>query len=276
MKTQAQKAADFAALHEKGCFVIPNPWDRGSARMLAALEFKALTTTSSGYARSMGVSDYNAGRDNVLAHVRDLGDATDLPLAADLENGFGDRPEDCAETIRLSAEAGLVGGSIEDATGNKDTPIYSLAEAADRIRAAAEAARALPFKFMLVARCENYLHGRRDIADTIARLQAYQAAGADVLFAPGANSAEDIKAICAAVDRPINVIGGIGPSPLSVPELAGLGVRRISVGGFLHAAAMTGFLSAARQLAGGEFGFVSGLTAGSELDRLLAAGAAQS
>ncbi len=273
MKTQAQKAEAFAALHEEGCFVIPNPWDRGSARLLAALEFKALTTTSGGYARSMGVKDYNAGRDNVLAHVRDLATATDLPLAADLENGFGHRPEDCAETIRLSAEAGLVGGSIEDATGNAGAPIYSIAEAADRIRAAAEAAKALPFKFMLVARCENYLHGRRDIADTIARLQAYQEAGADVLFAPGANAAEDIKAICAAIDRPLNVIGGIGPSPLSVSQLGALGVRRVSVGGFLHLAAMSGFLNAARQLVEGEFGFVSGLTSGSEFDRMLEAGA---
>ncbi len=275
MKTQAQKAADFAELHEQGCFVIPNPWDRGSARLLAALEFKALTTTSSGYARSMGVRDYNAGRDNVLAHVWQLATATDLPLAADLENGFGHRPEDCAETIRLGAEAGLVGGSIEDATGNADAPIYSLGEAADRIRAAAEAARALPFKFMLVARCENFLHGRRDLADTIARLQAYQEAGADVLFAPGANAPEDIKAICAAIDRPLNVIGGVGPSPLSVAELGALGVRRISVGGMLHTAAMTGFLSAARQLAEGQFGFVSGLTSGSAFDQLLEAGAAK-
>ncbi len=268
-KSQAEKAADFAALHESGCFVIPNPWDRGSARMLAALGFQALTTTSAGFARSAGVPDYGVTRDLVLAHVRHLADATDLPLAADLENGFGHSPEDCAETIRLGAEAGLVGGSIEDATGD-GRAIYDIAEAADRIRAAVEAARALPHKFMLVARCENYLHGRPDLADTIRRLQAYQDAGADVLYAPGANSAEEVRAICASVDRPVNVLGGIGP--LNVAELAALGVRRISLGSFLHSAAMSAFVRAAEE-AKASFSFTSALVAGSEFDQLLEAGA---
>lgn len=270
MKTQVEKAADFAALHEAGCFVIPNPWDRGSARMLAALGFKALTTTSAGFARSSGVPDYGVTRDVVLAHVRDLSGATDLPLAADLENGFGAAPEVCAETIRLGAEAGLVGGSIEDASGDDARPIYDIAHAADRIRAAAEAARALPHRFMLVARCENYLHGRPDLADTIKRLQAYQDAGADVLYAPGANSAEEIAAIVSSVDRPVNVLGGIGS--LNVADLATLGVRRISLGSFLHSAAMSAFVRAAEE-AKTAFSFTSGLVPGSELDQLLEAGA---
>ncbi len=274
MKTQAQKADAFAALHASGCFVIPNPWDRGSARMLAALGYQALTTTSAGYARSLGVSDYNAGRDHVLTHIRDLAPATDLPLAADLENGFGDRPEDCAETIRLSAQAGLVGGSIEDATGRSGDPIYNVSEAADRIRAAAEAVKSLPHRFMLVARAENYLHGRPDLADTIARLQAYQEAGADVLYAPGVTTAEEIGAICRSVDRPVNVLGGLGANPLSVAELAAAGVRRISLGSLLHSAAMTAFVAAAEE-AKTSFGFVAGLTGGGTFDAMLERGAAK-
>ncbi len=268
MKTQSEKAAEFASLHERGCFVIPNPWDRGTARLLAGLGFRALTTTSAGYARSLGVSDYNAGREHVLAHVRDLADATDLPLAADLENGFGHRPEDCAETIRLGAEAGLVGGSIEDFTDD-DRVIYDVAEAADRIRAAAEAARALPFKFMLVARCENYLRGKPDMADTIARLQAYQEAGADVLYAPGVSTAAEIGEICRNVDKPVNVIGGLGKTPLTVCELAELGVRRISHGSLLHSAAMTAFVNAAQDES---FGWVADLVGGSQLDQWLEEG----
>ena len=274
MKTQGQKAADFAALHDSGCFVIPNPWDRGSARLLAALDFKALTTTSAGYARSLGVSDYNAGRDHVLAHVRDLNDATDLPLAADLENGFGHDPEACAETIRLGAAAGLVGGSIEDATGDAGNAIYDIGHAADRIRAAAEAAKGLPFRFMLVARCENHLHGRNDLADTITRLQAYQEAGADVLYAPGITTAEEIGTVCRAVDRPVNVLGGLGANPLSVAELAALGVRRISLGSLLHSAAMTAFVKAAEE-SKSTFGFVADLIGGAQFDGWLKAGQAK-
>ena len=269
MKTQSEKAAEFAALHERGCFVIPNPWDRGSARLLAGLGFRTLTTTSAGYARSLGVSDYQAGREHVLAHVRDLATATDLPLAADLENGFGHLPEDCAETIRLGAEAGLVGGSIEDATGD-DRVIYDIAEAADRIRAASEAAKGLPHPFMLVARCENYLHGRAHLADTIARLQAYQEAGADVLYAPGLSTAEEIGEVCRSVDVPVNVLGGIGAKPLSVCELAELGVRRVSLGSWLHSAAMTAFVNAAQDES---FGYVADLIGGKHIDQWLKEGA---
>ncbi|ESQ94448.1 isocitrate lyase/PEP mutase family protein [Asticcacaulis benevestitus] len=269
MKSQCEKATDFATLHERGCFVIPNPWDRGSARLLAGLGFRALTTTSAGYARSLGVSDYQAGREHVLAHVRDLATAIDLPLAADLENGFGHRPEDCAETIRLGAEAGLVGGSIEDATGD-DRVIYDIAEATDRIRAAAEAAKGLPHPFMLVARCENYLHGRADLADTIARLQAYQAAGADVLYAPGLSTADEIGEVCRSVDVPVNVLGGLGAKPLSVCELADLGVRRVSLGSWLHSAAMTAFVNAAQDES---FGYVADLIGGRQMDQWLKEGA---
>ncbi|ESQ88160.1 2-methylisocitrate lyase [Asticcacaulis sp. AC460] len=269
MKSQAQKAADFAALHQSGCFVIPNPWDRGSARMLAGLGFKALTTTSAGCARSIGVTDYRAGRDHVLAHCRDLVDATDLPLAADLEDGFGPAPEDCAETIRLGAEAGLVGGSIED--WRADGTFYDIEAAAERIRAAAEAARSLDFPFQLVARCENYLRGKPDFADTVRRLQAYQEAGADVLYAPCLTTAEEYTTLLREVDRPVNALGGIGNPALTVSELAALGARRISLGSLLHSAAMTAFLKAATDET---FGFVAGLTSGGELDRLLEKGSA--
>ncbi|ESQ74635.1 isocitrate lyase/phosphoenolpyruvate mutase family protein [Asticcacaulis sp. AC402] len=269
MKSQSEKAAEFTALHETGCFVIPNPWDRGSARMLAGLGFKALTTTSAGYARSIGVVDYKAGRDHVLAHCRDLAEATDLPLAADLEDGFGPTPEDCAETIRQGAQAGLVGGSIED--WRADGTFYDIEAAADRIRAAAEAARALDFPFQLVARCENYLRGRPDFADTVRRLQAYQEAGADVLYAPCLSTAEEFAALLREVDRPVNALGGMGKVPLTVSELAALGVRRISLGSLLHSAAMTAFLKAATDES---FGFVAGLTSGGELDRLLEKGSA--
>ncbi len=274
MKTQAAKAAEFAAMHDTGCFVIPNPWDIGSARILAALGYKALTTTSAGFARTNGVADYNVTRDMVVAHVRALAVATDLPLAADLENGFGHRPEDCAETVRLGAEAGLVGGSIEDFTGNPDDRFYSIEAATDRIRAAAEAAKALPYKFMLVARAENYLHGNTDLADTIKRLQAYQEAGADVLYAPVLSSADDIRAVVTSLDRPVNVLAGCGGVTGSLDELAALGVRRVSVGNWFHSAALTGFIAAARAAQSGDFGFVGGLVPGGELNRLLDEGAA--
>jgi 2-methylisocitrate lyase-like PEP mutase family enzyme len=276
MKTQEQKAAEFEALHKApGCFVIPNPWDAGSARMLAGLGFKALTTTSIGYARSIGVTDYKAGRYNVIDHIRTLAPATDLPLAADLENGFGHAPEDCAETISLGAEAGLVGGSIEDATGDKSNPIYDIKHAAERIAAAAEAAKKLPFKFMLVGRAENYLHGRQDLADTIKRLQAYQEAGADVLFAPGLLTGEDIRTVCKAIDRPFNINRGPRNELLSVQQLAALGVKRVSLGGALHMASVTGFLNAAKEIASsGTFDFTKSISPGSEMDGLLDKGTA--
>lgn len=279
MKTQAVKAAEFAALHRSGCFVIANPWDIGSARILAGLGFSALTTTSAGFARSNGVPDYNVTRDMLIDHIRALSRATDLPLAADLENGFGHRPEDCAETIRLGAAAGLVGGSIEDFTGNADTGnadgrFYGIDAAAERIRAAAEAARALPYKFLLVARAENYLHGHTDLADTIRRLQAYQEAGADVLYAPCLSTAEDIRAVVSSVDRPVNVLAGCGGVTGSVADLKALGVRRISIGSWFHSAAMTGFINAAREVLDGDFGFTGSVVPGGELNRLLKEGSA--
>jgi len=275
-KTQQQKAADFEALHKTpGCFVIPNPWDPGSARILAGLGFKALTTTSAGYARSIGVVDYKAGREHVIEHIRAMAPMVDIPLAADLENGFGPKPEDCAETIRLGAEAGLVGGSIEDFTGDKSDPIYPVEEAADRVRAAAEAAKKLKFKFMLCARAENYLRGREDLADTIKRLQAYQEAGADVLFAPGLNTAEEIRTVCKSIDRPFNVMRGPRKEIMSVAQMAELGVKRVSLGGFLHAAAMASFIEAAKELAtAGTFEFTKRMSAAAEIDSLLTKGAA--
>jgi len=274
VKTQAEKAAEFEALHRSGCFVIPNPWDIGSARLLAGLGFKALTTTSAGFARSNGVPDYGVTRAMVVTHAEALGHAVDLPIAGDLEDGFGPNPEDCAETIRRAAAAGLVGGSIEDWTGNDADPIHDIAKATDRVRAAAEAARDLPFKFMLVGRCENHLRGRTELSDTIRRLQAYQEAGADVLFAPGLTTAEQIGAVVSSLDRPVNVIGGVGGITHSVSELAALGVRRISIGNFLHSAAMTGMINAAHEMQNGRIDFTASLVSGAELNRLLQAGSA--
>jgi 2-methylisocitrate lyase-like PEP mutase family enzyme len=273
--SQADKAAAFAALHKApGVFVIPNPWDPGSARLLAGLGFKALTTTSAGYARSIGFPDYNAGRENVMAHIRAMAPVIDVPLAADLEDGFGPKPEDCAETIRQGAAAGLVGGSIEDFTGDRANPIYSIAEAADRIRAAAEAARNLPFKFMLCARAENYLNGRPDLADTIARLRAYQEAGADVLFAPGLNRSEEVREVCRSIDRPFNIVRGPRKEQLTVEQVGALGVKRISTGGMMHAVAMSAMIGAAKEMLGpGTFEFSKAMPHAGEIDALLGKGA---
>jgi 2-methylisocitrate lyase-like PEP mutase family enzyme len=247
--TQADKGRRFQALHHQpDAFVIPNPWDAGSARLLAALGFEALATTSAGYAFTLGVCDNEVGRERMLAHVAELVDATDLPVSADLENGFGDDPQVVAETIALAAAAGLVGGSIEDATGRPDQPIYPRELAVERVRAAAEAARALPFPFMLTARAENFLVGRRDLADTIARLQAFQDAGANVLYAPGLTTREEIKAVVDAVDLPVNVIMGMPGVQLGVADLSALGVSRISVGSSFARAALGGFLRAAREV----------------------------
>jgi 2-methylisocitrate lyase-like PEP mutase family enzyme len=274
--SQADKAAAFEALHKApGVFVIPNPWDPGSARLLAGLGFKALTTTSAGYARSIGFPDYNAGRENVMAHIRAMAPVIDVPLAADLEDGFGPKPENCAETIRQGAAAGLVGGSIEDFTGDRANPIYSIGEAADRIRAAAEAARNLPFKFMLCARAENYLNGRPDLADTIARLRAYQEAGADVLFAPGLNTSEEVREVCRSIDRPFNIVRGPRKEQLTVEQVGALGVKRISTGGMMHAVAMSAMIGAAKEMLGpGTFAFTKAMPHAGEIDVLLCKGAA--
>jgi 2-methylisocitrate lyase-like PEP mutase family enzyme len=253
LPTQAEKAAQFQALHQRNeTFVIANPWDAGTARILAALGFKALSTTSAGLAFTLGKKDGtgSVSRDEALANARLIVEATELPVAADLENGYGHRPEDAAETIRLAAlEAGLVGGSIEDATGDPSHPIYDFNHAVERIAAAAVAARALPFPFMLVARAENYLHGRPDLDDTIRRLQAFEAAGAEVLYAPGITRPEDIRTVCSSVSKPVNVLMGMKGAPsLSVKDLEALGVRRISLGSGFSRAAMTAFLRAAQEV----------------------------
>jgi 2-methylisocitrate lyase-like PEP mutase family enzyme len=260
MKTQSEKAAIFQALHErKRPFVIGNPWDAGSARILTSLKYEALSTTSAGLAFSLGRKDGTAAvsRAEALANARSIVEATNLPVAADLENGYGHKPEDAAETVRLAAEVGLVGGSIEDATGDQADPIYEFEHAVERIAAAAEAAKALPFPFMLVARAENYLHGRPDLDDTIRRLQAFEKAGAPVLYAPGLTQPQDVQTICASVTKPVNVLMGLKGAPrLTVTELGELGVRRISIGSGFSRAALTAFLHAAREvIEDGTFGF---------------------
>lgn len=249
MTTQTDKARAFRALHErKDAFIIPNPWDKGSARILAHLGFEALATTSMGFAFSIGRRDNTVDRSEVIAHVAAIASATELPVSADLENGFGDSPEIAAETIRLAAQAGAVGGSIEDSTNRADTPIYYFKHSVDRVKAAVTAARSLPFPFTLTARAENYLHGRADLADTIKRLQAYQDAGADVLYAPGLRTKEDIASVVAAVDRPVNVLMGLQGVLLSVADLSALGAKRISVGSALARAALGAFLRAAKEM----------------------------
>ncbi len=247
MPTQFEKATRFRELHQQDhAFIIPNPWDIGTARLLAALGFEALASTSAGYAFSLGQSDNAIGREQTLSHVAELVAATDLPVSADLENGFGDAPEAAAETIRLAAATGLVGGSIEDASGRVEQPIYPFELAVERVRAAVEAVKALPFPFTLTARAENFLHGRADLADTIRRLQAYQEAGADVLYAPGLRSEADIAAVVSAVDRPVNVLMGL--PGLTLARLSAIGVKRVSTGSALSRAALGAFLRAAREM----------------------------
>ncbi|MCO8626504.1 isocitrate lyase/PEP mutase family protein [Burkholderia multivorans] len=270
---QARHAETFRALHARaGAFVIPNPWDAGTARLLAMAGFPALATTSAGYAYSRGLPDNAIGRDAMLEHIAVIAAAGELPVSADLENGFGDAPEIVAETIRLAAEAGAVGGSIEDATGRADAPIYPLDAAVERISAAAAAARALPFPFTLTARCENYLHGRRDLADTIARLVAYRDAGADVLYAPGLTDPADIEAVTRAVQAPVNVVMGLQGAALSVDALAELGVKRISVGSALARAALGAFVRAIGEIThAGTFEFAVHAVPSRDLDRWFAA-----
>lgn len=252
MISQQAKAVIFQALHQrKQPFVIGNPWDAGSARILTSLKYEALSTTSAGLAFSLGRKDGTASvtRAEALANAKSIVEASALPVAADLENGYGHSPEDAAETIRQAAAAGLVGGSIEDATSNEADPIYDFAHAVERVAAAAEAAHALPFPFMFVARCENFLHGREDLDDTIRRLQAYEKAGAEVLYAPGITSPEDIRTVCSSVTKPVNVLMGFKGVPrLTVQELGELGVRRISLGSGFSRAALTAFLHAAREV----------------------------
>jgi 2-methylisocitrate lyase-like PEP mutase family enzyme len=249
MPTQSEKGQLFRSLHHRDhAFIIPNPWDIGSARILAHLGFEALATTSMGFAFSIGKRDNTIGRDAAIEHVAALASATDIPVSADLENGFGDAPEEAAETIRRAAAAGAVGGSIEDATGRADGPIYCLEHAVARVQAAVEAARSLPFTFTLTARAENYLHGRPDLKDTIKRLQAYQEVGADVLYAPALTSKEDIATLVKSVDRPVNVLMGLRGVQLTLAELSDLGAKRISVGSALQRTALGAFLRAANEM----------------------------
>lgn len=246
---QQDKGYAFHELHQRpGVFIIPNPWDAGSARLLSTLGFQALATTSAGYAFSQGLRDFQVGRDRMLAHVAQIVSATDLPVSADLENGFGDDPVTVAKTISMAAETGLVGASIEDATGNPDKPVYEFGLAVDRVRAACEAARALPFRFVLTARADNFVYGHTDLDDTIRRLQAYQDAGADVLYAPGLHTREDIERVVASVDRPVNVVMGLAGASFSLQELSDIGVRRISVGSALQRAAYGALLRATREM----------------------------
>ena len=266
-RTQAEKAHLFRALHHReGIFIIPNPWDAGSARLLAHLGFEALATTSMGYAFSLGRPDGSLTREETLRHAAELVRATKLPVSADLENGFGDSPETAAETIRMAAQAGLVGASIEDATGRPDSPIYEFERAVERVRAAAEAAHALPFPFTFTARAENFLHGRLDLPDTIARLQAFQEAGADVLYAPALPDPNSVAEVVRSVDRPVNVLMGLRGVRLTVAELRALGVKRISVGSSLARAAIGAALRAAREMKEyGTFDFASGAANPAEL-----------
>lgn len=270
MKTRTEKARQFRALHEReGAFVIPNPWDVGSARLLAALGFEALATTSAGFAYTTGRLDGQVTLEDKVAHCRALSAATDLPLSADLENGFADDPRQVAATIVRIAEAGAVGGSIEDWSGGESKRIYDLGLAVERVQAAAEAARALGFPFMLTARAENLLRGRDDLDDTIRRLQAYEAAGADVLYAPGLKSLEAVRAVTGALRRPVNVLA----PPIrgaTVAQLAQAGAKRISVGGALARAAIGALLRAGSEMRdSGGFGWTANVAASADVDRLL-------
>jgi 2-methylisocitrate lyase-like PEP mutase family enzyme len=271
MSTQAEKGRIFRELHQRDhAFLIPNPWDAGSARILAYLGFEALASTSMGYAFSIGMRDNTVGRDGILERIGALASATDLPVSADLENGFGDDPSAVAGTIRLAAAAGVVGGSIEDATGREEGPIYCFEHAVARVEAAVEAARSLPFTFTLTARAENYLHGNPDIQDTIKRLQAYQEAGADVLYAPGLRTKDEIAQVVRSVDRPVNALMGLQGVRLSQAELSEIGVKRISVGSTLARAALGAFVRAAKEMKErGTFDFADQAAKSSEISAML-------
>jgi 2-methylisocitrate lyase-like PEP mutase family enzyme len=269
--TQKEKAARFRALHDgPGSFVIPNPWDVGSARILAGLGFPALATSSAASASVIGKRDGRLTRHEALAHARSIVDATDLPVSADLEKGFGDAPEVVAETIRLAAEVGLVGCTIEDTTGNEASPLYDEGLAVERIAAAADAARALPFPFILTARAHNLLFSNPSLEATIARLRAFEKAGADVLFAPGLPDMAAVKAVCAALSKPVNFMVGIKGKSFSVGELSAAGVRRISLATSLYRAAMTGLVDAALEVRDqGAFGFLERSVTTPELNKLM-------
>ncbi len=271
--SQYDKALRFRALHEApGTFVIPNPWDGASARILAALGFQALATSSGACAATLGRRDGKVSRGEALAHASVIVVATDLPVSADLEKGFADEPSGVAETIRLAAATGLAGASIEDATGDRSKPLYEFGLAVERVTAAADAARALPFAFTLTGRAENYLRGNPDLKDTIRRLQAFEDAGADVLFAPGLPDLESVRAVCESVSKPVNFMVTIPGRSFSVAELAAAGVKRISLASSLYRAAMTGLLAAAREVQErGTFGYLETSVASAELNTFLEA-----
>lgn len=256
--TQSEKATLFEALHRgPGAFVIPNPWDAGSARVLGSLGFKALATSSGAAAGVLGRRDGKITRDEAMAHSRAIVAATDLPVSADLEKGFGDAPSIIAETIRLAAETGLVGASIEDATGNPEKSLYDFGLAVERVAAAVEAARGLSFKFTVTARTENFLRGNPDLDDTIRRLQAFEKAGADVLFAPGLPDLAAVRAVCTALSKPVNFMAGIPGRSFTVPEVEAAGARRISVGASFYRAAISGLVEAATEVRdAGTFGYL--------------------
>jgi 2-methylisocitrate lyase-like PEP mutase family enzyme len=274
--TQAEQAARFRALHERpDVFVIPNVWDGASACVMKGLRFEALATSSSACAATLGKLDGGITRAEALAHARGIAAVSDLPLSGDLEQGFADAPEAVAETIRLAAAAGLVGGSIEDASGNTRAPIYDFGLAVERVAAAVAAARQLPFPFTLTARAENYLHDRPDLDDTVRRLQAFERAGADVLFAPGLPDLAAVRTVCAAVARPVNFMVGIRGRSFSVAELAAAGVRRISLSTSLYRAAITGLYAAAREVREtGTFGYLETIMSGADLAGFLESGRA--
>ena len=257
MSDAASRARRFRELHAGGTFVIANAWDAGSARVLAGMGFEAIATSSGAMANTLGRLDGRVTREEALAHAKAVVEAVDVPVSADLEKGFGDAPADAAETIRRAVGVGLAGGSIEDSSGNKSHPIFELAHAAERVAAAAEAARAAPFPFVLTARAENFITGRPDLDDTIRRLQAFEKAGADVLFAPGLPTLDAVRTVCASVSKPVNFMVGIRGKSFSVAELAEAGVRRVSLATSLWRAALTGLVAAAREVRErGTFGFV--------------------
>jgi 2-methylisocitrate lyase-like PEP mutase family enzyme len=266
--TQKVKAIRFQELHRGPAFLIPNPWDVGSARVLAGMGFAAFATSSAAAAGVLGRRDGKMTRDEVMAHARAIVGATDLPVAADLEHGFGDAPSIVSETIQLAAEIGLVGGSIEDARGYREKPIYDIGLATERVAAAVQAARSLPFPFTLAARAENFVHGKTDLDDTIKRLVAYEKAGADVLFAPGLPNLAAVREVCAAVSKPVNFAVGGKDRSFSVAELVDAGVKRISFAASFYRAAMTGLIDAAREAQqGGTFTYLEHTLTTAELNR---------
>lgn len=269
--SQTQKALRFQELHQRaGVFLIPNPWDAGSARILAGLGFEAFATSSGAAAAAVGRRDGKLTRDEALTSARAIVNATDLPVSGDLENGFGDSLDIVADTVRMAAEAGLVGCSIEDSTGDKQRPLYELPLAAERVAAAIQAAKSLPFRFTLTARAENFVRGKPDLDDTIKRLQSYENAGADVLFAPALPDLAAVQAVCSAVSKPVNFMVGIHGKSFSVAQLVDAGVKRISFASSLYRAAMTGLVQAASEVRqNGTFGYLHKTISTADLNKYL-------